>query len=133
MMMLNMDGLILRMFWGLRVWRNICVTDVSECVPFVVVPILSSFMTYHRIFNKSGTSCVTSGAGTAYPSWTSEYTVILSGVRVVESVMCSFCRALFVSLSLFFCYVSVLQFTSSYYSFCILSFWYIHKGQLCIN
>ena len=31
-------------------------------------PVLSSFMTYHRVYNKSCTTGDTSGAGTAYPS-----------------------------------------------------------------
>jgi len=34
-------------------------------------------MTYHRIFSKNNTTCATIGAGTAYPSGTTEFTLFL--------------------------------------------------------
>jgi len=37
-------------------------------------PVLSSFMTYHRVGNESNTTGVTYGAGTAYPSASTEFT-----------------------------------------------------------
>ena len=36
-------------------------------------PVLSSFMTYHRVSNKSNMMCGNSGAGTAYPSGAHEF------------------------------------------------------------
>ena len=63
-------------------------------------PVLSSFMTYHRVCNTKG---VTSGAGTANPSGEPDFTPVFSGVGVTRSlVFCvMFCRSLFVLLSLF--------------------------------
>ena len=48
--------------------------------------------------NQSNTKGVTSGAGTAYPSGTPEFTPVFSGVRVPQSLVFSvmFCRSLFV-------------------------------------
>ena len=37
-------------------------------------PVLSSFMTYHRVCSKSNTLGATSGAGTVYPSEAPEFT-----------------------------------------------------------
>ena len=51
--------------------------------------VLSSCMTYHKILNKSYMTGVTSGAGTAYPSWVPEFTfrgsycLILRGSLIV--------------------------------------------------
>ena len=63
--------------------------------------ILSSFMTYHRIFNQINTTDVTSGAGTAGApeftpgfQWSSCYSIV--------SFMCMSCRSLFVLLYFFF-------------------------------
>ena len=61
----------------------------SRYVPFVIVVIPSSFhlfMTYHRIINKSNTTCASRGEGTAYPF----------GICVAQSlVFCVvFCRSL---------------------------------------
>ena len=48
------------------------------------LPVLSSFMTYHRVCNKINTS----GAGTAYPSGAPEFISIFSGVvRVNRSIV----------------------------------------------
>ena len=45
-------------------------------------PVLSLFMTYHRVYNMSNTTCATSGAGTVYPSRASEFTTCLLGVML---------------------------------------------------
>jgi type II secretory pathway component PulF len=41
---------------------------------YIHFPVLSSFMTYHRICNYINTMGVTSGAGIAYPSGAPEFT-----------------------------------------------------------
>ena len=66
-------------------------------------PIISSFMTYHRVSNKSNAMGSTCEAGIAYPSGASEFTPVFSKVRVVRSlVLCVvFCSSLFVLLSFF--------------------------------
>jgi len=48
-------------------------------------PVLSSFMTYHRICHKSNTMNVTLREGTAYPPGAPEFTPVFSGVRVTRS------------------------------------------------
>ena len=45
-------------------------------------PVLSLFMTYHRVYNMSNTTCATSGAGTVYPSRAPEFTTYLLGVML---------------------------------------------------
>jgi hypothetical protein len=65
-------------------------------------PVLSSFMTYHRVCNYINTTDVTSGAGTAYPS---EH---LSSHPVFSGVLVFFFGSLFVILYFFFwslCYL----------------------------
>ena len=62
-------------------WPGICSTCGNH------FPVLSSFMTYHRVCNKINTTGTTSGAGAAYPSTTPEFTPD--------------CRSLFVLLSFF--------------------------------
>jgi hypothetical protein len=47
-------------------------------------PVLSSFMTYHRVCNTKG---VTSGAGTANPSGEPDFTPVFSGVGVTHMYM----------------------------------------------
>ena len=63
-------------------------------------PILSSFMTYHRVCNQINTRGVTSGGGTNYPSGAPEFTPVFSGVRVTRffCFLCMFSRSLFVLL-----------------------------------
>jgi hypothetical protein len=51
-------------------------------------PVLSSFMTYHRVHSKSNSTDATYGAGTAHPSGAPEFCTCLSGVRVVHVVIC---------------------------------------------
>jgi hypothetical protein len=73
-------------------------------------PVLSSFMTYHQVSNKSNTT----GARNCLPFWS---TPVFSGVHVARSlVFCvMFCRWLFVLLSFFFGHCVVCP--SSSYSF----------------
>ena len=65
-------------------------------------PIISSFMTYHRVCNKSNKTGATHWAGTAYPS-AHPSSPIFSGVRFAQSlVFCvMLCRSLFILLSFF--------------------------------
>ena len=66
-------------------------------------PVLSSFMTCHRVCNQINTTGATSGAGTAYPSGAPEFTTGFHWVPVTRSlVLCMFCRSLFVLLYFFF-------------------------------
>ena len=67
-------------------------------------PVLSSFMSYHRVCNKSNTMGVTRGAGTAYLSGVPEFTPGFSGLRVTRSLLfcVMFCGSLFVFLSFLF-------------------------------
>ena len=57
-------------------------------------------MIYHRVCNYINTTGATSGAGTAYPSGTPEFTPVLCGVRVARSLVLCVC---FVDRCLFFC------------------------------
>ena len=73
-------------------------------VPYVVIKIRSSFMTYHRVC-KSNTTGTTCGSGTAHPfrsTWVQPR--FLGGFVLLNlnlfSVEC-FCRSLFVLLSFF--------------------------------
>ena len=62
-------------------------------------PVLSSFMTYHRVSNFNTTGA-TSGAGTAYHSGAPEFIPVFSGVRVTRSLVLCVC---FVDRCLSFC------------------------------
>ena len=73
-------------------------------------PVLSSFMTYHQVCNKSNTMGVTCGVGTAHSSRVPE---IFSGVPVAGSLV--FC-VMVIALSVF------LWFTTSDYPFDIFLF-----------
>jgi hypothetical protein len=55
-------------------------------------------MTYNRVCSKNNTTGTTCGVGTAYPSGTPEFTLVVSWVRVIGSlVLCvMLCRLLFV-------------------------------------
>ena len=48
-------------------------------------PVLSTFMTYHRVCKKSNTTGATYGAGTVNPSWATEFNPGVSGFRVLQS------------------------------------------------
>jgi len=50
-------------------------------------PTLSSFMTYHRVINKSNTTDDTCGAGIAYLSGAHEFTSDFSVVRVARMLV----------------------------------------------
>jgi len=75
-------------------------------------PILSSFMIYHRIYNKSNTTGVSSGAGPAFHSISEHLSspLCFSGVRVVQFVVFCvvFCRS-FCLLDFFVCLTIVLS------------------------
>jgi len=79
-------------------WPRIC----STCSKYF--PVLSSFMTYHRVCNKINTTGTTNGAGTAYPFGAPEFTPSFKWVSCysIFSFMYMFCRSLFVLLSFFF-------------------------------
>jgi hypothetical protein len=72
-------------------WSRICYTCRKH------FPILSSFMTYHRVCNYINTTGATSGEGTAYTSGASP---VFSGVRVTRSLVLYVC---FVDHWLSFC------------------------------
>jgi hypothetical protein len=61
-------------------------------------------MAYHRLCMKSNMMCVTNKVRPAYHSGASEFTLVIRGVRVAQSlVFCIvFCKSLFVLLSFFF-------------------------------
>ena len=92
-------------------------------------PVLSSFMTYHRVCNYINTTGATSGAGTACPSGAPEFTLGFSGVRVTRSLVLCVC---FVDGCLSFCpyYLShcVVCPTSIYWFW--LPLWYIQNLTL---
>ena len=82
-------------------WPQIC----SACCNHN--PILSSFMTYHRVCDKSNMTGATYGAWTAYPSCAPDHEFtpqVFSGICVAWSlVFCVMFRRLFsVLLSVFF-------------------------------
>ena len=65
--------------------------------------ILSSFMTYHRVYNYVNTTGTTSGAGTAFPSGAPGFTPVLwCSCYSIFSFVCMFYRSLFVLLYFFF-------------------------------
>ena len=69
--------------------------------------ILSSFMTYHQVYNKSNTT-----GATSLPEFTRVFWLVFGGVRVARSlVFCVvFCRSLFFLLSCFVCLLQCLSF-----------------------
>ena len=71
-------------------WQRICSTWRKY------FPVISSFMTYHRVFSKSSTTGTTNG--TSYTSRAAEVTPIFSGIRAARFlVFCVVsCRLLFV-------------------------------------
>jgi hypothetical protein len=65
------------------------------------IPVLSSFMTYHRVCNKINTTGATCGTRTAHPSRAPEFTLPdFSGILVVRSLI--LCVMLFVCLFVLF-------------------------------
>ena len=72
-------------------------------------PVISSFMTSHRVYPKCNSTGATCWAGTAYPSGAPP---VFIGVRVVKSLV--FCVVLYTSLFVIFSIVlSFLLFTDS--------------------
>ena len=67
-------------------------------------PVLSSFVTYHRVCSQINTTGVTSGAGTACPSGAPDFTpgFYWGLCYSIFSFICMFCRSLFVLLYFFF-------------------------------
>ena len=63
----------------------------STCKHF---PVLSSFMTYHRVCNQINATDVTNGAGTAYPSGAPGFTPGFQwgSCDSIFSFICMFCR-----------------------------------------
>ena len=92
-------------------------------------PLLSSFMTYHRVCNKSNTTGETCGAGTDYPSVAPEITLIFSGVCVARSLIfyVMFCRSLFV----LFIFGHCIDCSSSIYVFWLPP-WYLQTSILLL-
>ena len=89
-------------------------------VPLVVsTSVLSSFMTYHRIFNQINTTGATSGAGTIYPSGAPEFIPSFQwdSCYSIFSLMCMFCRSLCVLVLLAIVLAVLLRFTDSDYTF----------------
>ena len=95
------------MTW-LTVTEYLCHTWPRIC--FVITTlVLSSFMTYHRVCNKSNTTGDICGAGTAHPSGAPEVTPVFIWVRVSRSSVCvMICR--FVLLSFFYWFLCCLSF-----------------------
>ena len=66
--------------------------------------VLSSFVTYHRVCIKINTNGATCGSGTLCPFGAHEFTLVVSVVRVTQSLVLVFCILLRTSLFvLFFC------------------------------
>ena len=91
---------------------RIYVSEMTTDMLFVIITI-RSFMTDHRVCNKSSTTGATCGAGTASPSGPPEFTHgFFGGVRVAGYlVFCVvFCRSLFVLLAIVL--LVILEFTA---------------------
>jgi hypothetical protein len=75
-------------------WPRICCTCRKR------FPVLSAFLTFHRICCYINTTGATSVAGSAYPSGAPEFIPFLSGVRVTWSLVLCVC---FVDICRLFC------------------------------
>jgi hypothetical protein len=87
-----------------------------------------------RVCNYSNTTGdSTSGAETAYPYGTHEFTSVFRGVRVIRSLVLRvmFCRSLFVPLH-FAIVLSVLRFTNSDFPFGIFKLFFEECHAFCI-
>ena len=91
--------------------------------------VLSLFVTFHRVCNKSNTTSATNGAGTGYLSGAPDFTPSFSGVRVARSLVFSvvFCRSLLVlcSFTVCHCVCFLLRFTDCDYHFRTLKFFFL--------
>ena len=112
--------------WQNRSYHKQVQQDFKRCrKPF---PVLSSFMTYHRVCDQINTTGATSRAGTAYPSGTPTFQ--WGSCCSIFRFACICCRSLFVLL--FFCILVIvlsvlLRYTDSDYLFvwslcCLLFF-----------
>ena len=79
-------------------WPRICFTSRKN------FPVLSSFMTYHRVCNLINTTSATSGAGTAYHFGAPEFIpgFYWGSCYAIFRFICMFRRSLFVILFFFF-------------------------------
>jgi hypothetical protein len=76
-------------------------------------PVLSSFMTYHRVCNKNRKG-VTTGARTAYPSISPVFSPVLSVIRAARSLVFFVCPFVLYPLAIV---LSVFRYISSDYAF----------------
>ena len=122
----------MRLKWPLRCKIYIIIVYLIKIIQFQI-PVfrnhnlfLSSFMTYHRVCNKSNTTGVTSGAVTAYYLGAPEFTSGFSGIFVARWLIffIVFCRLL-LSLCNIFCCCYVIVCLYSIYGF-VFPFWYLH-------
>jgi hypothetical protein len=111
-------------------------------VLFVVIKIRSFPHDWliHRVCNKSNTTSVICGAGTAHSSGAHEFTPGFSGIRVARSlVFCVvICTSLFVLLSDFLFAVVLcvpLRFTASDYPLyiCIFKLFFLPQGRMSLT
>ena len=78
------------------------------------IPVLSSFMICHRVYNYINTTGDTSGAEIAYPSKSSEFNPSLVGFVFLNVVFCVvFCTSLFVFFHLIIVLFVLLRFMDS--------------------
>ena len=76
-------------------------------------PVLSSFMTYHRVCNKNRKG-VTTGAGTAYLSISPVFAPVLSVIRAARSLVFVVCPFVLYPLAIV---LSVFRYMASDYAF----------------
>ena len=91
-------------------------------------PVLSSFVAYHRVYNRSKTTGATCEAGTSYPSRAPESTPVFIGVGVSRPLI--FCVVFYGSLFVLFLLVialSVLRYTASGIFNLFLNFYVVPK------
>ena len=97
--------------------------NCDQVVLVYFIMCLNSFVSYHRVRNKSNTTDVTYGAGTTYPSGASEFT---PGFQ--WGSCCSICSYLYNDLQIVVCplvifllaiVLSVLRFKASGYHFAV--------------
>ena len=79
------DDLVERYGISVKILPRICSTCRKH------FPVLSSFMTYHRVCNYINTTGATSGAGTTYPSGHPSSPSVFIGVGVTQSLVLCVC------------------------------------------
>jgi len=92
-------------------------------------PVLPSFITYHRVCNKSNTTGATCGAETAYPFGTPKFIPVFGVVCVVRTSVffVMFCRLLY-GLFLLVILLSVFRFTNVDYPLRTFKHFFGHFG-----